>query len=116
MSDEQLKEIQKASLNRLIQSKLLVSLGKDISLEPSTKLVADKIKELEYFKTAGQFDVAKYQELLKLNRLNPQKFEQEIADSITVENVNQFLDSKFVSQTYENEMSALKNTGIEVNC
>lgn len=115
MSDEQLKEIQKASLNRLIQSKLLVSLGKDISLEPSTKLVADKIKELDYFKTAGQFDVAKYQELLKLNRLNPQKFEQEIADSITVENVNQFLDSKFVSQAYENEMSALKNTGIEVN-
>jgi peptidyl-prolyl cis-trans isomerase D len=89
---EQLGLKQKA-LDSLIDQTVLLEVGRKAGLNISDSEIKDRIQSLEMFQTEGAFDLQKYQQLLRINRIQPQEFEESQRQEAMAYRVKTFVQS-----------------------
>lgn len=107
--------IKENALRNLIQQQLLANFAADIGLDASPKAVKDKIKELPYFQTNGNFDVRKYKALLSGNQLTPSAFEEMISEEIVLAKAQSLMGGFAVSDASARDAARFKNAGAKVH-
>lgn len=118
LSSLQIKQfgIKQTVLKRLIERKLIENLADELMIGAATKELSAQIKELPYFKTNDQFDVQKYKNLLKANKLSPSGFELNMAKDLKAQKVDSLLRSlKLASKNLANDIATFKESTAEVN-
>ena len=69
-------KLREAAMNDLVDRYLLIQKAKEIGMSVSDKEFRDRLETVDAFKKDGKFNKKVYQEVLKLNGLEPGKFEQ----------------------------------------
>ncbi|GAB4540982.1 MAG: SurA N-terminal domain-containing protein [Thermodesulfovibrionia bacterium] len=81
-NDEEIKKLGERVLDSLIDRMVLISVAKRIGIKVSEDELQDEIMKIPYFQKDGVFDPEIYRRALKLNRLTPQIFEEQLRDDI----------------------------------
>jgi len=92
--DPLLSRIRQNVFQELVRQKLVLQEANRLGMIPSRESIREEIRNLEYFKTDGKFDVTKYTELLKVNKLSPAEFEGQISDNLAVQNFYNYIRSR----------------------
>lgn len=80
-------------LNQLIQAELLRQGAQQVGLMISKEEIRRRVQEMEAFLTNGQFDMARYKEVLRRNRLTPTSFEAGLKDDLTTAGITRLIGS-----------------------
>jgi peptidyl-prolyl cis-trans isomerase D len=102
LSDDMLKSLQipKRALDQLIDRTLLKQAAERMKVSVADEELALSIRGTPAFQDAGVFDRRRYQQVLSLNRMTPEAFEQSQRDSLMVEKLVRLVtDPVKVSQT-----------------
>jgi peptidyl-prolyl cis-trans isomerase D len=111
LSAQQIKEmrIKEATLQRLVQQKLFISLADDMSIVASVDDVKNEIKSFPVFKQEkGDFDVTRYKAVLAANRLTPADFELEIESKVKAERLQELIKIVPTSKKYISDLASIK--------
>ena len=69
-------KLREAAMNDLVDRYLLIQKARELGLSVSDKEFRDRLETEEAFKKDGKFNKQVYQEVLKMNKMEPGKFEQ----------------------------------------
>jgi peptidyl-prolyl cis-trans isomerase D len=83
--------LERTTLNTLIQQKILSQEAERIGLDITDKEVQDIISQYQAFQTDGVFDNARYSALLANNNMTAETFEESTAQSLLQQKLAQFL-------------------------
>lgn len=102
LSSKQIKQfgLKKMALQQLISQKHILNFASELNFSSGKLGIKDAIKEYKVFQTGDKFDVTKYKALLKANRLNPAKFEEDIIKQIKTTKLSQLLATTQDSQLF----------------
>jgi len=84
-------DLERTTLNSLIQQKILKQEAERIGLDITDKEVQDIIGQYQAFQTNGAFDSARYNALLANNNMTAETFEASTAQSLLQQKLAQFL-------------------------
>jgi len=117
LTEEQIKTfgLRETTMKSLINRKLMIELADQIGTTSSPEEIGQKVKELEYFKTNGQFDIARYKAILANARITPSDFEQDLSDQIKVQNVQALVSTIPLSKSYNEDLIKFKSDVAKVN-
>lgn len=96
--------IKQQVLTQLIQAELMRQGAKEMGLMVSKETTRQRIQEMDVFKAGGQFDMARYKEVLSQNRMTPKSFEGGIQDELLTGRVVDLVGS--FALLSENELQA----------
>lgn len=115
LSSSQMKQfgVRKNALNNLINSKVMITFADEVGATASKTEIKKQIKDMPYFKTNEQFDVNKYKQLLAYNRITPEDFENDTANQIKLQKVQNLMAQIPVSDTYKKEVATIKSTAVK---
>lgn len=85
---EQEREIKLEAVSELVRRTLMRQFGKNMGLEPSDQAVAAMIASEETFQVDGRFNKEKYESLLKANRRDPIRYENQQRDALLMTGVS----------------------------
>ncbi|MEJ5300280.1 MAG: SurA N-terminal domain-containing protein [Thermodesulforhabdaceae bacterium] len=85
-SEEMLSKfnVKQQALDLLIDRVLLLKKASELGISISPAELQETIKAIPAFQTNGQFDLRRYQLILQQNRMTPEIFEQELAQTLTL--------------------------------
>lgn len=106
--------IKESVLSGMIQQKLLLSAGSKMGLALSESELKEEIKRLPPFQRDGQFDVARYKQLLQMNQYSPAQFEEMVGNDIINRKMEQMLNAATVSENFAKDILSFKLTGLKV--
>ncbi len=111
LTNKQIKmfRIRESALQQLVSQKHLLNFSQDLRFDAGKADIKDEIKNYEFFKTGGKFDVNKYKSLLQANRLSPAKFEEDIIKQIKSNRLRLLMASSQDSKTLSENMLRLRN-------
>jgi len=109
----ELFKIRKRALDSLISLKLTLNLADQIGIGPGKKEIIDEIKKVPIFLTNEQFDVIKYKQVLKSNRLTPGEFENNILEDLKNRKINSLLSYQLVSKQYIQDLLKYKSQKVQ---
>ncbi|MDA8792800.1 SurA N-terminal domain-containing protein [Bacteriovoracaceae bacterium] len=95
LTAKQIKQfgIKQFVLDNLVQKKVLLNLADKIGITIGEKEVKQTIKDQEYFKTEGKFDVNRYRQLLRANAYTPGSYEKLMIEEGQAAKMNDLLRS-----------------------
>jgi peptidyl-prolyl cis-trans isomerase D len=108
--------LKQQALDTLIQRYILLNVAKELGFSATVEEVRQEILDNPAFQTDGTFDQERYLLLLRQNRLSPEIFESQLAHSLTLGNVENFIRRQAV--VTEEEVLAefrLNHTPIQVD-
>jgi peptidyl-prolyl cis-trans isomerase D len=100
LTPEMLKSlnIKATLLEQLIQKRLLLQEARALGLSVTDEELANFIAQIPDFQVAGRFNVERYRQLLRANRLTPAQFEDEQREQLTIQRLySVVLDSVHVT-------------------
>jgi len=74
-------------LNQLVQAEIMRQGGQKMGIAVSKIATQDEIMNMEVFRTNGQFDLQRYQDILGQNRMTPTAFEASLQDDLLTRQV-----------------------------
>lgn len=90
-----LMQIRDRVVNNLVQQRLILLEAQRLGLYVSDEEVRDEIAKQEVFLDENKkFDLQRYRDILKANRLTPQRFEAQLKDDLKRQKLVQFLQSR----------------------
>ena len=95
--------IRERALQSVIEQKHILNFASSLGFMVSPNEIKQEIKQLPYFKTGESFDVKKYKQLLAINKLTPNDFEEQIMDQVKTQRLQQLLSSGIYSDGYLKE-------------
>lgn len=81
-SDEETKKLGERVLDSMIDRMVLVVIAKKAGIRVSEDELQNEITKIPYFQKDGVFDPEVYRRALKLNRLTPQAFEEQLRNDL----------------------------------
>ncbi len=110
LSSQQIEQfnIKGAALKNLVQAKLQLIFAEKAGIEAAPAQIKKTIKDFEFFKTGGQFDLNKYKGLLAANGMSPQDFEDDITKQVLADNAKSFFSNFPISEGYIDDIRDLK--------
>lgn len=92
-SEDVLKKInvKQQALDLLIDQTLLLKEATELGLKVSSAELQETIRSIPAFQTNGQFDMRRYRVILQQNRMTPEVFEYELAQSLMVKKLEDFI-------------------------
>ncbi len=92
-SEEAIKrfDIKNQALNILIDRVVLLEEAKNLGIRPSQRELQEAIEAIPLFHVNGRFDINRYKLVLQQNRLTPEIFEHEMAQSLTLKKLEEFV-------------------------
>lgn len=94
-------DIERATLETLIQQKLISQEAKRVGLDVTDKEIQDTISQNQAFQINGRFNNARYNGILRENNLTAEAFEASTAQSILQQKLAQFLSTFLVLSDQE---------------
>lgn len=94
--------VREQALEALIEKYLVAKGAVELGVAATTDEIRKKIREMPYFQGEGGFNKRFYEQLLRQERITPEAFEQQVADSITFQKVQEFIKARAV--VTENEI------------
>jgi hypothetical protein len=115
LTSQQIKmfKVRETTLQGLVSQKHLLNFSTDLKFDAGKSDIKDEIKNFDFFKTAGKFDVTKYKSLLQANKLSPTKFEEDIVNQVKNQKLRMLISSNQDSKKFTEKMLKIKNTKIE---
>jgi hypothetical protein len=101
--------IQKNTLQKLINTKLMILMANRLNLLPSEDEVKATIKELPYFKSGDNFDIERYKQLLAQNRMTPSDFEQGVIVDLKLKKMGELISNSPLSNSYLDAISKMRS-------
>lgn len=97
-SDEMAKalNLKQQALDMLIDNYVMANAAHKMGLSATTQEVQQKILEYPVFQSNGKFDQKRYVAILEENRLTPEMFEQQMADNITAQKLQNFIKRRAI--------------------
>lgn len=89
-------DLKRKAIEEIIQRRLLLHEAKRIGLIVNDEEIRDSILNYPAFQKDGRFDRELYQRTLRLNRLNPERFEMIEKENLTIEKIKRILDDSVV--------------------
>jgi peptidyl-prolyl cis-trans isomerase D len=89
-------DLEKSTLESLIQQKIISQEAKRIGLDITEKEIQDAISQYQAFQSGGVFDNARYNAMLTNNRTTAEVFEESVAQNLLKQKLVQFLTSFLV--------------------
>ena len=83
--------LKKQALEQLINRRLILTEAKILDLGVSREELQNAIISYPAFQTNGRFDDQRYQQILRLNKLNPQEFEASQSEDLLISKVQHFI-------------------------
>jgi peptidyl-prolyl cis-trans isomerase D len=85
-SEEMLNKlnVKQQALELLIDQTLLLKKAAELGISVSPDELQETIQSIPAFQTDGRFDLRRYQLILQQNRMTPESFEQELAQTLTL--------------------------------
>lgn len=116
LTQKQLEDmgIKQTVLNGLVQQKLILNAAESLGIIVSLDEVKNEIKNLPYFKTANQFDVNLYKNVLQSNGFVPTQFEELVGSDLKQKKMDEFFSTSIVSENYVKDVLRFKNNSITV--
>ena len=110
LSNEQIEtfRIRHQALGVAIDKKLYLIMAEESGIQPGSASVRKAIKQQDFFKDDGHFDLIKYKEVLRLNGLTPADYEELIAQDLMVKQAFNLSSLVSVSQNFAQEMLDIK--------
>jgi peptidyl-prolyl cis-trans isomerase D len=102
-------------IGSLVNQKLVVILGKEMGVHPSSMEIVDRIKDSPYFKVENQFSVNLYKSLLQRNGFSPTEYEKLVAEEISGATMSQLLTERPVSKKFLATTQGIKQKKILVD-
>jgi peptidyl-prolyl cis-trans isomerase D len=87
---EKLK-LKEQALEFLINQYIVIGAAGELGLATTPQEIQNAILRYPVFQNAGKFDQARYVELLRMNRLTPETFEQQLAEDLLQRKVENFI-------------------------
>ncbi|MEK6624283.1 MAG: SurA N-terminal domain-containing protein, partial [Bdellovibrionota bacterium] len=102
LTEEQIRNfgIRDNTLKSLVSRRLFINFAERMGITPAPEQIKAKVKELEYFKTNGQFDLQRYKAILTNARITPADFEEDISDQIKSQNAQELISTYPISDSY----------------
>lgn len=116
LSQKQLEEmgVKQSVMNGLVQQKLILNAADSLGLVVSLEEIKNDIKNLPYFKTANQFDVNLYRNVLQSNGYVPAQFEELVGNDLKQKKMDEFFSSTLISESYVSDVLRFKNNSMTV--
>jgi peptidyl-prolyl cis-trans isomerase D len=86
-------DLNRQVLNQLIQAEILRQGGRKMGITVSKLATQEEIMDMEVFQTDGQFDLARYREILSQNRMTPTVFEAGLRNDLLTSKVTEAIRS-----------------------
>jgi peptidyl-prolyl cis-trans isomerase D len=83
--------LKQQALDMLINRHILTVAARDMGLKATSQEIQQKILEVSAFQTDGKFDQKRYVALLLQNRLTPEAFEEQVAQDLSIQKVEEFV-------------------------
>ncbi|HAZ11881.1 MAG: hypothetical protein A2X86_07480 [Bdellovibrionales bacterium GWA2_49_15] len=102
LTEEQIRNfgIRENTMKSLVSRRLFINFAERMGITPAPEQIKAKVKELEYFKTNGEFDIQRYKAILANARITPADFEEDITDQIKAQNAQDLISSYPLSDSY----------------
>jgi len=84
-------DLKRQALDQLINRRLVLQEANRIDLRVTNEELARAIQNMAAFQSNGQFDSRRYQRMLALNRMTPEKFEESMKEEILAEKMQAFI-------------------------
>jgi peptidyl-prolyl cis-trans isomerase D len=84
-------QLRKRALDQLIDRILLLQAAQKLKLQVSDEEIAESIRNIQAFQTAGVFDSRRYLNSLSSNRLTPETFEVQQRDALIIGKLQRFI-------------------------
>ena len=88
--------LRKQALNQLIDRYIIATAAEKLGLTATTQEIQRKLFEFPVFQTEGKFDPKRYLFILRQNRMNPETFEQQIGQDLTLRKTEAFIKRRTV--------------------
>ncbi len=97
LSEEMLKKIdvKRQALDLLIDQTLLLKYARTLGISVSPGEMQEAIQSIEAFQSDGHFDIRRYKFILQQNRMTPEMFEHELAQSLSAKKLESFILRQF---------------------
>ena len=107
---EQIKvnRIRHRALKMAIEKKLYLVLAENLAIRPGPATIRKTIRERADFQTDGQFDLVKYKNLLRVNRLTPASYEGIIAEELMIGQSRALMAMAVVAKNFAREVVGIK--------
>jgi peptidyl-prolyl cis-trans isomerase D len=89
-------DIKKQALDSLVRRYLVVRGARELGLQATPDEVRAAISKIPVFQNGGKFDMSRYRAILWQHRMTPETFEKEMADDITMSNVQTFIKGQAI--------------------
>ena len=115
LSTQESLMLQQQVMQQLIQEKLIVRFGQDMSFEPSKKEIADTIEKQTVFQKDNRFDIDRYKAVLFSNGITPSEYETSLRQQMQGQKVQSLFSLIPVSNNFVNDILRVKNDKIKIS-
>lgn len=107
--------IKEATIQTLVQQKLIQNLAKNMKFDSSETEMKAEIKKTPFFLTDGKFDLRKYRAILSQNNYSPSKYEEVVKNEIASRKVTNLFNGIQVSDNYAKDVLKFKKNTVTAN-
>ncbi len=118
LSDEliQMLQLRKRALDQLIDRSLMLQAAEKFKLTVSDEELAESIRNIGAFQTAGAFDGRRYINMLNRNKLTPETFEVQHRDALIIDKLQTFISGNIkVSDLEAQQWYIWNNTEVDID-
>jgi len=118
LNDELIQALQlrKRALDQLIDRALMLQAAEKLKMQVSDDELAQTIRNIRAFQTAGVFDNQRYLNALSRTKLSPETFEEQQRDAIIIDKLQNFITGNIkVSELEARQWYKWNNTEVDLN-
>ena len=118
LNDELIQALQlpKRALDQLVDRALMLQEAQKLKIQVSDEELAQSIRDIRAFQTAGVFDNQRYLNALSRNRLSPETFEEQQREALIIDKLQSFITGNIkVSELEARQWYKYNNTEVDVD-
>jgi peptidyl-prolyl cis-trans isomerase D len=118
LNDELIQALQlpKRALDQLVDRALMLQEAEKLKIQVSDEELAQSIRDIRAFQTAGVFDNQRYLNALSRTRLSPETFEEQQREALIIDKLQSFITGNIkVSELEARQWYKYNNTEVDVD-
>ena len=118
LNDELIKALQlrKRALDQLVDRTLMLQAAEKLKIQVSDEELAQTIKNIRAFQTAGVFDNQRYLNMLSRTQLSPETFEEQQREALIIDKLQNFIAGNIkVSELESQQWYKWNNTKVDLD-
>jgi peptidyl-prolyl cis-trans isomerase D len=118
LNDELIQALQlrKRALDQLVDRVLMLQEAEKLEIQVSDAELAQTIRDIRAFQTAGVFDNRRYLNMLSRTKLSPETFEQQQREALIIDKLQNFISGNIkVSELEARQWYKYNNTGVDLD-